>query len=146
MYHRIFRGTRSPFRRNRQSTYQCPQPKPIKDDQSRSVPGVGIYPNGHTRQSKHIAYVSVLDAHSANRVCGCGSRCLYWANVRDERLRTQRQVNIAFAVDRNRSSYQTRLIGKSYYDSTLEHPIVVLYVLSLQHQPRLGAPLLCDLV
>lgn len=61
-------------------------------DQGRSVPGVGIYPNGDTRQSKYIAYVPVLDARSANKVCGCSSRCLCWANIRDERLRTQMQT------------------------------------------------------
>jgi hypothetical protein len=65
-------------------------PSPPKTDQGRSSSAVGIYPNGHTRQSKHIAYVSVLDARSANRVWGCGSRCLCWANIQDERLRAQR--------------------------------------------------------
>ena len=121
-------------------------PSPPKTDQGRSVSGVGIYPNGDTRQSKHIAYVSVLDARSANKLWACGSRCLCWANIRDERLRTQRQMGIALAVDRNCWSYQTRLIGKSHYDSRLEHPIVLSYISSPRHQPRLGAPLLCDLV
>jgi hypothetical protein len=65
-------------------------PSPPKTDQGRSSSAVEIYPNGHTRQSKHIAYVSGLEARSANRVWGCSSRCLCWANIRDERLRTQR--------------------------------------------------------
>ena len=36
-------------------------PSPPKTDQSRSIPGIGIYPNANTRQKEHIAYVSVLD-------------------------------------------------------------------------------------
>lgn len=67
-------------------------PSPPKTDQGRSVSGVGIYMNGDARQSKYLAYVSVLDTRSANKVCGCSSRCLCWANIRDERLRTQRQT------------------------------------------------------
>ena len=63
---------------------------PPNTDEGRSPSAVGIYPNGYTRQSKHIAYVSILDARSANKVWSCSSRCLCWANIRDERLRTQR--------------------------------------------------------
>lgn len=48
-------------------------PSPSNTDQGRSVSGVGIYQYGDTRQHKHIAYVSVLDVRSANKVWACGS-------------------------------------------------------------------------
>lgn len=35
-------------------------PSPPKTDQSRSIPGIEIYPNANTRQKEHIAYVSIL--------------------------------------------------------------------------------------
>jgi hypothetical protein len=64
------------------------------------------------------------------------------ANAKVDGLRIRRR---RLGTAGNRSSYQTRLIGK-LYDSTVKHPIVVLCALSPQHQPRLGAPLLCDFV
>ena len=146
-------GRRS-FRQNRLSTYRasraCPlvdphNPSPPKTDQGRSVSDVGIYPNSYTRQSETVAYVSGGHARSVNRVCGCSTRCLSWATIWDERLRTQKYLDIALAVDRNCSRYQTRLIGKLYH-STFEHPIAVSYIRSSQRQPRLETELICDLV
>lgn len=62
-----------------------------------------------------------------------------------ERTTANAKADTALAVDSNCSCYQTRVIGE-LYDSALEHPIVVLHISSSQHQPRIGAQVLRDLV